>query len=226
MTSQPHRRLLIFARFPEPSKVKTRLIPALGAEAAAALHAEMTAHTFHWARELRRLNGVDLEIRFDGGSIIAMNGHFGCDLRYVRQCEGDLGSRLTEGFQQAFECGFSEVLAVGTDCPAITTALAIQAFNCLETHDVVVGPAEDGGYYLIGLKSFSPRVFERIEWGTERVLDQTLERVEETKLSAAQLVELADVDRPCDLPIWDAYRRPNENILFGFPETSGPTAAL
>lgn len=196
-------RMLIFARFPQPGKSKTRLIPSLGAEPAAQLHTEMVWHTLAWAADLARLSDVQVEIHFAGGDAAGMRALFGANRSYREQVGEDLGARLAHAFEIAFGEGAQRVVIVGTDCPDLSAERAAEACRALKTHDVVLGPAVDGGYYLIGLSRPQPCLFEGIDWGTERVLAQTVAAARCNHLSIAQLERLADVDESADLPVWE-----------------------
>lgn len=200
------RLLIVFTRYPEPGKVKTRLIPAVGAEQAATLQREMTQHTFDWAKQLGREDRTMVESHFEGGDRQRMRACFGQDLLYRPQHEGDLGRRLERAFHDAFAAGAGRVVIVGTDCPGLDAALVRTAFERLEQNDVVLGPAEDGGYYLIGLRCKESALFARIDWGTERVLRQTLNAAEASGLRSSLLKPLGDVDRPEDLELWRRER--------------------
>lgn len=196
-------RLIIFTRYPEPGKAKTRMIPALGAEGAASLHRQMTEHTLNQVRELRCFRPVSIEVRFDGGNQQLMQDWLGSDLVYQPQGEGDLGSRLARSLHSAFQNGIDRTIIIGTDCPDLNSQAIAQAFCLLEpARDLVLGPALDGGYYLIGVSYFIPELFTGISWGTAEVLQQTSEIAKKLNLAFAELPELADVDRPEDLPIW------------------------
>jgi rSAM/selenodomain-associated transferase 1 len=196
-------RLIVFMRYPEAGRVKTRLMPALGPEGAAAVHEAMACHTLAWAEDLERRLGAHVEIRFDGGSIEAMAARFGRGRDYVAQPSGDLGERLARAAADAFDAGDRPVVLVGTDCPGITAEIAHRAFEALKHQTVVLGPARDGGYYLIGLARPLPSLFEGVNWGTEQVLAQTRRRSEAAGLSPVLLPELDDVDRPEDLAVWE-----------------------
>ena len=195
-------RLIIFARYPEPGQVKTRLLPTLGAEGAAALHREMTAFTLGWARTLQRQHGIDCEVWFAGGDEQRMQTAFGNDAQYLPQTQGDLGQRLAAAFGGRIQ----RTIAIGTDCAELTPELVLEAFAALDYHDLVLGPATDGGYYLIGLNRPLPMLFQGISWGTSAVFSQTQQIAREQGLSTALLRPLADVDRPEDLTIWDRMR--------------------
>lgn len=205
LVTQQH--LVIFTRFPEPGKAKTRLIPALGPDGAAALAREMTQHTLDWARELAERFPVDVEICFDGGDAQRMATAFGNALPYRPQGDGDLGCRMERAFKEAFSEGAHRAVVIGTDCPEITPELILESFERLATCDLVLGPATDGGYYLIGLRADAPQLFTDIAWGSERVLEQTLRRAEELSLKVSLLKTLSDVDCPDDLPVWHRVRQ-------------------
>src|SRR4051794_23384179 len=113
-------RLIVFARYPEPGRTKTRLIPALGAEGAARLQHQMTLHTLAQVDQLPAGQNAEVEIRYDGGSEHALHDLYGPDRHYRPQADGDLGRRLTAAAVQAFHDGCDRVAVIGTDCPALT----------------------------------------------------------------------------------------------------------
>ncbi len=196
-------RLLIFTRYPEPGKAKTRLIPALGAIGAAELHRQMAEHTVAQAKALRSSHGIAIAVQFAAGLPERMAEWLGADLHYTMQVEGDLGDRMSHAFQAAFASGSQAVIIIGTDCPDLDATLLEKAFCELHQHDVVVGPAVDGGYYLIGLRRPTPALLTGIAWSTAAVLQQTVAIAESLKLAIVQLPTLADVDYPEDLEIWE-----------------------
>lgn len=196
-------RLIVFSRYPEPGRTKTRLIPVLGPEGASELHRRMVQHTLSWAGCLAKTQPVDIRIRFTDADRSAMAESFGSQFIYEPQGVGDLGLRLQSAFHDSFQAGLRRVIAVGTDCPSLSRDIVCQAFERLKTHDVVIGPAVDGGYYLIGLARHVESLFCGITWGTDQVLVQTLAAANQAKLSIATLPTLADVDRPEDLVILD-----------------------
>lgn len=192
--------LIVFTRYPEPGKTKTRLIPLLGAEGAAILHRQMAEHTLAQVRELRRENPLSVEVHFTGGNQQFMQNWLGSNFILRSQQEGDLGCRMASAFQTAFSNGQSRVAIIGTDCPALSANILAQAFAVLSQHDLVLGPAQDGGYYLIGLRQFIPELFAGINWGTSEVLQKTADIAQKLDLKVTYLPLLADVDRPSDLP--------------------------
>jgi len=195
--------LIVFTRYPEPGKSKTRLIPALGPRGAADLHRKMTEHTLSWARRWKKRFPASLEVHFTGGSEESFQKWLGPDLSYRPQPEGDLGARMHEAFHQAFQEGVEKVVIVGTDCPGLTEDLCQKAFEELDRNEVVLGPAKDGGYYLIALRRPMEELFRGISWGTGGVLTKTLERAQALRLRISLQEILEDVDRPEDLPAWE-----------------------
>ncbi len=196
-------RLIVFTRYPEPGTTKTRLIPALGPEGAADLHRQMAEHSLVQARRLQEQRPVALEVRFDGGSEERMRAWLGADVACVPQGEGDLGERMARAFREAFWHGVERIVIVGTDCPALTADLMSAALAALGDHDLVLGPATDGGYTLIGLRRELPQLFAGVPWGTGKVLERTLAIAEQAQLRVRLLERLDDVDRPEDLPAWE-----------------------
>jgi rSAM/selenodomain-associated transferase 1 len=199
-----NERLIVFTRYPEPGRTKTRLIPALGVQGAANLQRQMTEHTLKQVRELQCLRPISVEVRFDGGDLTLMQDWLGHDIVYQPQGSGDLGARMGRSYQTAFGAGIDRVVIIGTDCPGLNAKLMEQAFHQLHTaHDLVLGPAIDGGYYLIGICRFIPELFSGISWGTAEVLQQTVNIAQNLNLSLTYLTPLADVDRPEDLSVWE-----------------------
>ncbi len=194
---------IIFTRYPEPGKTKTRLIPALGSQKAAELHRHLAEHTLAQVKQLANNRSLTTEIRFTGSTQAQMQAWLGTQITCRLQGEGDLGERMARAFQEAFTTGSQRVVIIGTDCPSIDPPLLANAFDELHRHDLVLGPAEDGGYYLIGLSRFIPDLFVAITWGTSAVLQQTLTIANQLQLSYSLLPQRADIDRPEDLALLD-----------------------
>jgi rSAM/selenodomain-associated transferase 2/rSAM/selenodomain-associated transferase 1 len=195
-------RLIVFSRFPEPGKSKTRLIPALGAAGAAELHRQMVEHTLRWVKELRDRLPLSIEIRYTGRPLEPFQRWLGPNFLYSEQGEGDLGQRMLRSLQDAFRMKVKKVLLIGTDVPDLSANLAEGALILLNSSDLVLGPADDGGYYLIGLRRVIPQLFQEIPWGTEEVFRKTQHVAQAAKLSYSLLPSLPDVDRPEDLSVW------------------------
>jgi hypothetical protein len=193
-------RLIIFARYPQPGQVKTRLIPALGAAGAANLYRQMAEATLAQARELQgQRSPLQLEVRFVGGTFALMRDWLGQELLYTNQGDGDLGARMARSLNSAFAAGMQRAVIIGTDCPDLDAELMEQAFQNLVQHDVVLGPAKDGGYYLIGLRQPIPELFAGIAWSTSVVLQQTVTIAQQLGFAIAYLPILSDIDHPEDL---------------------------
>ncbi len=196
------KHLIIFTRYPQPGKTKTRLIPALGVEGAANLQRQMTEFTLSKVKKFQLEAAISFEIRFAGGDLQLMQNWLGTELNYQLQGDGDLGKRMENSFLNAFNQGAQEVVIIGIDCPGVNNQVLAEAFEKIPNCDLLLGPAVDGGYYLIGLKRAFGQLFINIDWGTAKVLQQTVDIAEQLNLSVASLRTLADVDRPEDLPIW------------------------
>jgi len=190
--------VIVFARAPVPGQSKTRLIPHLGAEGAARLHAALIERSLETARAAG-LGSVELCCTPD-----ASHGFFlSCAERYgvvlTAQSPGSLGTRMSAAFERVVpEAG--PALLIGTDCPALGSGHLRDAAAALAAgNDAVLVPAEDGGYVLVGLARPSPRAFEDIEWGGADVLRDTRARFATLGWRWHELAELWDVDRPADL---------------------------
>ncbi len=210
--SSARRRLIIFTRYPEPGKTKTRLIPGLGAEGAADLQRKMTEHALKTASEVE---GLELEIRYAGGGDAAMREWLGDEHRYTDQGDGDLGDRMRRALESALSEGVARAAIIGIDCPDISSGILESAFEMLTQKDLVLGPATDGGYYLIGINQSRsdetlPAIFDGIEWGTETVFERTAAIAQKLTLKLDTLVPLDDIDHPEDVARWEAIELPDE----------------
>lgn len=193
-------RILIFAKAPTPGQVKTRLIPALGESGAAELQRQLIERTLHTAvaaalgtLELWCAPGPEDPFFADCAK------RHGAGLR--AQGAGDLGTRMARALESSLAAG-SPGLLIGCDCPALTPAYLRDAAAALDGgNDAVFGPAEDGGYVLIGLARTPPtELFEDIAWGTATVMQETRARLARANWRWRELALLWDVDRPEDLP--------------------------
>jgi rSAM/selenodomain-associated transferase 1 len=182
-------RIVIFAKQPVPGRVKTRLIPALGAEGAARLAGAMLERTVAEAQA----TGLPVELCGEPDAAAWFEG----DVMKTAQGEGDLGQRLARAAHRVLED--EPVLLIGADCPALDRRRLRAAADALAAHDAVIHPAEDGGYVLLGLTRFDPSLFEGIAWSTGTVGADTVERIEALGWSLDVRETLADVDEPADL---------------------------
>ncbi|MEB3159928.1 MAG: TIGR04282 family arsenosugar biosynthesis glycosyltransferase [Synechocystis sp.] len=193
------QRLLIFTRLPIPGQTKTRLIPALGQGGAALLQRRLTEHIVELSHQVSLVYPIAVTVVYTGGSESQMVQWLGQGLDYWQQHSGNLGDRLQAAFQAAFDQGSQTVIVVGIDCPFITGELLQTAFNALQEYDVVIGPALDGGYYLLGLNTPRPDYFQHIDWSTPQVYDQTLAKIQQNGDRLHVLPPLPDIDHPTDL---------------------------
>lgn len=185
--------LLIFVKYPEPGKVKTRLAAMIGAELAAQLYQEFAQQTFKLAQNCaiaaRFATFTPAEKERDFKMLFPGPWHW-----FPQENSPDLGIRLQHAIQHVQHQGHSRVITIGTDSPSLPAEYLDQAADALLHHDLVLGPASDGGYYLIGLKSAPPELFTGIAWSTEHVFNQTLQRAQELRLSTQLLPVWYDVD--------------------------------
>ena len=189
--------IVVFAKAPVAGEVKTRLIPALGAELANKLHIALTERVLQTALSSGAdviLSGApDVEHMFFKTSAANFGVGLSSQLR-----DGDLGARMLHTMVNALE-NWQRVIIIGADCPALTDAHMTQAIGHLARHDIVLTPADDGGYVLIGACRTHAAMFDGIHWGTDAVLEQQRARLKATGLSWHEMEPLWDVDRPEDL---------------------------
>lgn len=199
----PHAALAIFAKAPIPGQVKTRLCPPLTPDEAATLHGSFVLDT------LERTKAAALTLKSPLDRYLAcapssthvffkiMEERQGVKL--MDQAGDDLGARMHQAFRSLFDQGYEQVLLIGTDVPTLPLDRFRQALALLENHDLVLGPAFDGGYYLIGLKRPAPELFADIPWSTDQVLKLTQEKAVTLGLTTALLEPWRDVDTLADL---------------------------
>ncbi|MFZ0132565.1 MAG: TIGR04283 family arsenosugar biosynthesis glycosyltransferase [Desulfobacterales bacterium] len=211
-------QLIVFTRYPRAGHTKTRLIPALTPQGAAALQRLMTERLLDTMGHLAQVRPLAVEIRFTGADTESMRNWLGRDFRYADQGPGDLADRMTTAMAAAFNAGAQAAVIVGTDIPGITAAIIGRAFDLLQQKDVVFGPATDGGYYLVGLRRSArgralPALFAGQPWSTGRVLALSLATAADLALAAALLETLEDVDRPEDLAVWERFAGPRITVV-------------
>ena len=207
--------LIVFTRYPQPGTAKTRLIPELGAAGAAQVSRQLTEHTLTQVSRLCEQAAIAVTIAFAGGDVFQMQQWLGAHWQYVPQTGADLGDRMATAMRVAFAEESQRVVIIGTDCPALTPALLSQAFQTLKQTDLVLGPAVDGGYYLIGIRQFDPAIVAGIAWSTDLVLSQTLAIAASLGWTTHLLPTLQDVDHPADLAVWHAIASPINRAMSG-----------
>ena len=189
--------VMVFARAPLPGHCKTRLIPALGEQGAARLHEQLVRRVLAEASRtapaaLQLWCTPDITDRF----FAACARDYPLALR--RQGEGNLGERMARAIEHALQA-HGRAIIIGADVPALDSAYLHGAAAALERAPAVFGPAEDGGYVLVGLRQAAPQLFAEIEWGGPQVMAQTRARLHSIGMPAIELATLWDLDRPEDL---------------------------
>lgn len=204
--------VLLFTRYPQPGQCKTRLIPALGPDGAATLHREMTGRIMSQLAALTVLHPHRLEIHYDGGTMAQMESWLGTSHQYRQQAAGDIGCRMRDAIR-GHQGRMRRLLLIGSDCPDLSAGLLRDAFAALRGHDLVLGPAFDGGYYLIGVHDKSAALvcqtlFQDVPWGADRVYAITQERAQQHQLRCHALTRLHDIDTPEDLGYFHYHPHP------------------
>ncbi|HTH49039.1 MAG TPA: TIGR04282 family arsenosugar biosynthesis glycosyltransferase [Candidatus Limnocylindria bacterium] len=194
-------RLLVFLKAARPGTVKTRLAATIGPVRALAAYGELVATTLAAVAELG--SDLDVELRFTPDEARPeVESWLQPGWRAVPQGEGDLGARLTRAFADAFADSCPHVLVIGSDCPYLTAHDLRTALEALAQADLVLGPAADGGYWLLGLRAAYPEVFSGINWSTPQVRRQTLARARLAGLTLRELRTLSDVDTEAEWLTW------------------------
>tara|TARA_R110002049_G_scaffold247956_1_gene422438 strand:- start:43 stop:672 length:630 start_codon:yes stop_codon:yes gene_type:complete len=189
----PQNKLIIFVKNEEAGKVKTRLAKSVGDEKALEIYRKLLGYTFDQVQPLK----VKKEVCY---SRFIEKDDLWNERSYSKQLqEGDgLGERMSKAFRRSFEKGMEKVVIIGSDCAELTTDILREAFSRLKDYDIVIGPADDGGYYLLGMSKFIPELFTDISWSTGAVLKQTLKKADEENATHYKLQELHDVDIEAD----------------------------
>lgn len=193
---QSNDALLLFVKNPEKGKVKTRLAKTMGDDMALKIYLALLGHTRNIALEIpshRFLFYSSFVDQRDDWSNEAFKKRL--------QHPGDLGTRMSEAFREVLE-HHSKAVIIGSDCASLTTEIVQSAFDQLDQHDFVIGPAKDGGYYLLGMKTHSPTLFQDIAWSTEEVFPSTVKKINALNGSYFLLPELSDIDYEED---WKQY---------------------
>lgn len=186
--------LIIFVKNPILGKVKTRLAATIGDEKALEVYLEL----LHKTKEITQPTTCDKHVYYtwtiDEYDLWSDGGY----VKY-QQCDGELGERMKSAFSSSFDAGYDKVVIIGSDCYELTHNEINQAFEELNRADIVIGPAADGGYYLMGMNRFYPELFDNKVWSTESVFIDTIEDIERMHLSHKNLKTLSDIDDINDL---------------------------
>lgn len=182
-------RLIIFVKNEEVGKVKTRLAKSIGDNKALEVYQKLLGYTHEITKDLP----IEKEVwysRFIPGHDIWSEGTFSKKV----QSGANLGERMSGAFQHAFEGKAAKVVVIGSDCTELTSEIIEEAFDKLGSSEFVIGPAQDGGYYLLGMRNYHPEIFEKIEWSTGSVYKQTTQKMVKLGGAISELKTLNDVD--------------------------------
>ncbi len=195
--------LILFAKSPEPGRVKTRLLPLFNKEETAKLQEAFILDSLHLIQALN----ANKAMACSPDTTHPFFHH--CEKEHaiplIPQEGKDLGERMKNAFSWAFSNHFHKVVIIGSDSPTLPRAFIRKAFQALEARSIVLGPSLDGGYYLIGASAPLPDLFSKIPWGTASVLTQTLMRLNEMKIPTSLLPFWYDIDRPDDVAFLKAH---------------------
>jgi rSAM/selenodomain-associated transferase 1 len=197
--------LIIFAKNAEYGKVKTRLAATIGNEQALLVYQKLSEHTIAITNKI----SAD-KIVYYSDSIVENDEWKNNIYQKKLQSGNNLGDRMKNAFKSSFTAGYQKVIIIGTDCFELNEGLISIAFEKTNDDDLVLGPAKDGGYYLLGMKNFYPSLFENIEWSSVKVLKQTLSAAMRLNLSVFLLPQLSDIDQEADLKDYSALLTKNE----------------
>ena len=189
------KALIVFVRKPEKGKVKTRLAASIGEDAALEIYVRLLEHT----KSVTDSVAADKFI-FYADEISLTDMWQGQGYHKLQQENGDLGVRMQAAFMKLFAKGYEQLLIIGSDCPELSKEHIENGFSFLQNVDVVIGPAADGGYYLLGLKRMYPELFLNKQWSTGSVFAYTMETVSSLNLKVKKLPVLNDVDEYKDVP--------------------------
>lgn len=193
-----NKAILVFQKNLIAGRTKTRLAATIGNEKALFVYKQLISITTNvlinlpfdkliYYSEFIPLDIEDKEIETAAKTLVLV------------QHGNDLGARMLNSFSDQFKIGYSRLIIIGTDCPGLNSELLLNAFNALESHDIVIGPAADGGYYLLGMSKLYPELFEGVEWSTSEVYGQTVDIISKLGLSFSLMPVLRDLDNEDDL---------------------------
>jgi rSAM/selenodomain-associated transferase 1 len=208
--------IIIFVKFPQEGKVKTRLAKDKGAYFATEFYRICAEHILSEIKKLNKNNFASYIYCYSNSEVEMVSGWIGREFIVKPQIDGDLGERMSKSFNEVFNEGFSKVLIIGTDVPDINSDLINNAASKLDENDFVIGPSSDGGYYLLGMNSLNTEIFHDLNWSTSFVLKNTLDKINSLKLKTNLLEELIDVDTKKDLNSWMKLCNDLNNPIYKF----------
>lgn len=189
-----HPLLLIFVKDPEPGKVKTRLAAGVGAPLALEIYRRLLDYTLELAKAVEVEKAV-----FYGNRIPEQDLWQAAGFPRYLQSGADLGERMLRAFQWGFDAGYGPIILIGSDCAQLSVPILEHAFDALSRRETVIGPARDGGYYLLGMQHLLPEVFANKQWSQDSVFYDTMKDIRRAECSFTILPALSDVDTAEDL---------------------------
>jgi len=189
--------VIVFIKNPELGKVKTRLAKSVGDDKALAIYMQLMEHT---RLQMLGVEGVERYV-FYSSFVDEDDDWLPIDFKARLQVEGDLGDKIKAAFREVFEV-VDQAIIIGSDCAQLDSSHIQSAVDQLEKHDVVIGPTLDGGYYLLGMNGNYETLFEDINWSTETVLQETIDKVNQQTISVKLIDKLSDIDYIED---WEQY---------------------
>ncbi|MGE5812571.1 MAG: TIGR04282 family arsenosugar biosynthesis glycosyltransferase [Ignavibacteria bacterium] len=195
-------KVIIFLKYPEVGKVKTRMAESLGGNFAAEFYKICAEYILNECLKLKE-SGIDLYIFYEGqANENKIKNWVPGSFKLICQKGENLGKRMYNAFSNFFKDKEEKIILIGTDIPDLSSSLIEKAFKYLENHDTVIGQSSDGGYYLIGLSRLNKDIFTGIPWSTDKVLVITLKKLEKRNSSYKLLPELIDIDTEADIVSW------------------------
>ena len=202
MIYKKDKAIIVFSRLPVEGEVKTRLSKEIGNRYATEFYRICAEHLFSEVSKLKK-DDIDLFLFYsDVNKTDNVKKWVGNEFYFCSQISGNLGKKMQHAFRYVFDKDYSKVIIVGTDIPDINSGLLINAFNNLDKYDFVIGPSDDGGFYLLGMKSLQGDLFIETEWGSETVFSDTLKSLKSKNASIKTLRKMIDVDTKKDLMRW------------------------
>jgi rSAM/selenodomain-associated transferase 1 len=189
------KAVIVFVKNPQLGKVKTRLAKSIGDEGALKVYKYLLKFT----KDLIKKTNADQLFLYHYEEIIEVNKWTVLNCKNQLQSKGDLGNKMHSAFEYVFSKGFERVVVLGSDCLEVTPEIINNSFFILEQSDSVIGPAKDGGYYLLGLNKMIPEIFNHMPWSKSNLCEETIREIEANKLNYKLLPTLSDVDYIEDL---------------------------
>jgi len=200
--SEIDNAIIVFARLPVKGKVKTRLAKEIGIDFATSFYKVCAEHTFDEILKLDRTDVAAYLFFSEESDYDEVRNWTKNKFQYITQIGHSLGERMLNAFKTIFYAGFRNVILIGTDTPGISTELIYDAFSLLKKYECVIGPSDDGGYYLIGLKQTLFYLFNEMEWGTSEVLSKTIDRLKKNDQNYFIMEKMIDIDTKEDIKEW------------------------